>query len=220
MKIYKKTIFTTILFLICMTNTFAACTQEEINEFKKIENQYKITYEFNKDTKDYTLFIEAGGSDKYRFSTNSEEILQNCQVIDENKTNCYNVPKGEYTLEIVGRTETCQSTLKEIKIKLKGYNKFYNDPACEGIEEFVLCQETYDKEIEYETFLSRVNTYKKTKEKDNENKNNIKVEKENKILEYAKNHLFEIIIIAIFIILSIITIVITTKSIKKSRRLE
>ena len=97
---------------------------------------------------------------------------------------------------------------------------------CEGIEEFVLCQPTYDKEIDYDTFVSRVNTYKKTKQekvvdepqKETENKKiNVII---NNILKFIQDNLFTITIITVFAIAIIVTIILTAKKIKKSRRLE
>ena len=49
----KYLILTTMLSLLCINKTYAACTQQEINDFKKIEDEYKITYKFDKETKTY-----------------------------------------------------------------------------------------------------------------------------------------------------------------------
>lgn len=221
MKKYKYTIFTIILFLICISNTYAACTQEEINEFKKIEDQYKITYEFNKSTKDYTVTFDGVEPKKYVFSIKSGEPITNCKKINDYKTECYNVKKGNYIIETKGTTDSCKDTLKTITLNLKGYNKYHEDPMCDGIEEFVLCQETYDKEIDYDTFVSRVETYKRTKEKEKPILNEQKEETiQNKMIKYIKIHLLEIIVIILFVVLVFITTIVTAKSIKKSRRLE
>lgn len=223
MKKYKYFILTIILFLICISNTYAACTQEEINEFKKIEDQYKITYEFNKSTKDYTVTFDGVEPKKYVFSIKSGEPITNCKKINDYKTECYNVKKGNYIIETKGTTDSCKDTLKTITLNLKGYNKYHEDPMCDGIEEFVLCQETYDKEIDYDTFVSRVETYKRTKQKEEDNKPNIIEKKETKIeiiVKYLKENIIPLIIVFIFIILVIITIIVIAKSVKKSRRLE
>ena len=99
------------------------------------------------------------------------------------------------------------------------YNKLSEDPLCEGNEDFVLCNPSYDKEIDYDTFVSRLNTYKKNKGNNPSSSSN-SVKEENAIITYIKNNLVSIITITIFIILVIITIILTAKSIKKSRRLE
>ena len=219
MKIYKKTIFTTILFLTCITNTYAACTQEEIDEFKKIEDEYTIKYEFNKDTKDYTLYFSNPLKDKFSYFIETGEKMT-CTNIDDITIKCTGIKSNKYNIEILGTTDTCDEILKKTTLNLKEYNNYSNDPLCDGIEEFVLCQPTYDKEIDYDTFVSRINTYKKTKEnKEKENKVEIE-EEENKVILYIRGNLIKIIIITIFTILVLITVYTTIKSIRKSRRLE
>ena len=220
MKIYKKTIFTTILFLTCITNTYAACTQEEINEFKKIEDQYTVKYEFNKDTKDYTLTFNAPRMDEYSYQLNLDMNKVRFKNSTETSFTFSGILAGEYKFEIAGIKGECEDVLKTITLNLSEYNKFADDPLCEGIEEFVLCQPIYEKEIDYETFVSRVNTYKKSKEKKEQKQEPQQTAKENPVLEYIQENLIQIIIIVIFIILVIITTCVTIKSIRKSRRLE
>lgn len=220
MKIYKKTIFTTILFLICITNTYAACTQEEINEFKKIEDQYTVKYEFNNDTKDYNITFNYPQNEKYTYQRGAD--MENIKYVTNTDTSITysGLKPGEYQIEIIGISETCNDLLKKMTLKLAKYNNYSNDPLCEGIEEFVLCQPTYDKDIDYDTFVSRVNTYKKTKEKKEQNEQTNVAKEENKILSYIKDNIIPIIITIIFIILVLITTVLTVKSYRKSRRLE
>ena len=74
MKKNKKIILFTILSLLFSTNVYASCTEEEINDFKKIEDEYKITYEFNKETKDYTVIFTRKEPDKYDYYIDSTGI--------------------------------------------------------------------------------------------------------------------------------------------------
>lgn len=216
---YKYLLITTFLSFILLPNiTYADCTEEEIAHFKEIEDEYKITYEFNQETKSYTIKYKVPEPDMYDYISYIDEDAD-CRDLNENEFECYNIYPGEYDIEIVGQTETCGRIFKAITIKLAEYNNYSSDPLCKGIEEFVLCQPTYDKVITYEEFVSRVNVYKKTKanKKKEENK-----EKEiiKPILDYIEDNLFQIIVIIIFITIVIITIIITAKSIRKSRRLE
>lgn len=217
MKRKKYIALTLILSLLCIDKTYASCTQEELDEFKKIESQYKVTYEVNQATKDYTITFHTPAKEKFDFVIYTELDL-NCSKIDETKGECYNIPIDEYQLEIIGVTTTCNDTLKELTLKLPEYNTYADDPLCEGIEEFYLCQPTYEKEVDRETFESRVNTYRKTKAREEQTEENSK--EENAILEYIKDNLIQIIIIVVFIVLVIITTIITAKQIRKSRRLE
>ena len=222
MRKIKKTV---LLLLILLPNTvFAECTKEEINYFKRIENNYKINYEYNKDTKDYTVTFYSPEPDKYEYMIYSEkENFTNCDAVSEKETVCHNVQANEYYIEILGQTTTCTDALKDLTINLSRYNNFSEDPLCEGIEEFVLCQPTYDKELDYDTFVSRINTYKKTKQKEikediaNDKKDNQII---SNITNYLKENIFQIIIIIMFSVAIIVTIILTAKSMRKSRRLE
>lgn len=223
MKKNKYIILTLTLFLLNIQTTYAACTQEEIDAFKKIEDEYTVKYEFDKTSKTYTMYFNTPKPEKYRFQIYSE-VQVNCTNTEGNTKKCINFPAGPYDIEVIGVTNTCNDVLKQITLELPEYNKLSEDELCKGIEEFVLCSPTYDKEIDYDTFVSRVNTYKKTKEKEEKNKvGDEEPEDEtiaDKVLYYVKNNLVQIIIISVFIVLVIITTIITAKSIRKSRRLE
>lgn len=215
----KYLILTAMLSLLCINKTYAACTQEEINEFKKIEDEYKITYEFNLATKDYNVTIYNPYPDMYGYIPDEKIDLTKYISYTEKSITIGEVKPGKYEFKIISVTTECKN-LKTLKVSLSNYNAYYNDPMCKGIEEFYLCQPTYDKKIDRETFESRVNTYKNTKS--NKKEENIQQEekKENQIIKYIKENLLQIIIIVIFIILVIITTITTIISIRKSRRLE
>ena len=219
----KYIAFSMMLSLLCMNNVYADCTQETINEFKKIKDEYKVTYKFNKDSKDYTLLFDNPSPDLFDYVIYIPGKIK-CEDTNTTRTEsaCYNIPIDEYKIEVVGITETCKDVFKTITLKLPKYNNYSEDPLCEGIEEFVLCQPTYDKEIDYDTFVSRVNTYKttKNKEKVDESKNEKEISTIGKIIEYIQENIVNAIIITIFIVLLIISVIVLYDSSKKSRRLE
>lgn len=224
MKIYKYTIITFILFLLGISNTYASCTQEEINNFKKVEDEYTVKYEFDKVTKTYTIYFKMPTPDKYIFQIYSEQKLE-CIKMEDNTTKCIKFVPDEYEVEIIDATRVCSSPLKTINLKLPEYNKYSEDPLCKGVEEFVLCSPTYGKEIDYETFVSRVKTYKNTKLKQEQEQNTNK-EKEreenffNRMIKYIETNIIQIIVVIVFVLLLLLTAIITIKSIRKSRRLE
>ena len=216
-----------ILSIMNVNTISAACTQEEIDSFKKVEKKYTVKYEFDKTSKKYTMYFNNPNPDNYVYQIYSEVTID-CTVLGNGQTKCINFPSGSYDVDIKGNTASCKDVLKTITINLPEYNKFSDDPLCEGIEEFVLCSPTYEKEIDYESFVSRVKTYKKTKtqKEAQTNSNEDDGEKSNssifdsKLVNYIKENWIEITIIMVFIILVTITVVITAKSIRKSRRLE
>ena len=209
---------TIILSLFSINKTYAYCTQEEKDEFKKIEDDYKVTYEFNESSKDYTLYLTSSEYDKYYYQIYTDDELQ-CSPVDEKTVKCIHLKPDIYSIDVVGVTSTCNDILKEITLEI-AYNKYSEDPLCEGIEEFYLCQPTYGKEVDRETFESRINTYIRTKNKEKEEINNVEQPKENKILKLIKENLVQIIIVVIFLILLAITTIVTIQQSRKSRRLE
>ena len=162
----KYIIATFMLSLFSINKVSAYCTQEEKDGFKKVEEDYKVTYEFNKESKDYTIYFTSTEPEKYYYQIYTDDELK-CNTIDEETVKCIHFKPDYYSIDIVGVTSTCNDVLKEFTIKLS-YNKYWEDSLCEGIEEFYLCNPSYDKEVDRETFESRVNTYKKNQNNNDE----------------------------------------------------
>ena len=193
-------------------------------QFNKIKNEYTVKYEYDKTRETYDLYLKSSNPDMYYYKLFVTGDLQ-CETVDSKTVKCLDFEPGTYDIWITGQTETCNDALKEIKLKIPKYNKMSEDPLCEGIEEFVLCNPGYEKEIDYNSFVSRINTYKKNKQQNEEEVKEEKKDKkesiiDEKILNFLKNNIIEIIVISIFIILVIITAIVTIKSMRKSRRLE
>lgn len=213
----RKILLTLISFITFTPEIYAECTNEEVNAFKKISNEYKVTYEMNTESKLYNLTFYDPAPDKYTFVINGATD-GDFSIHDNNNYQYLGLSPGEYTVTIEGVTNTCKDVLKTINLSLPKYNKYTEDPLCKGIEEFVLCQSTYDKDIDYETFKQRVEVYKKTK-----TENNIKtddINKNNAIVNYFKNNIGQISLFTISLVLVIIVITLIAKRQKKSRRLE
>lgn len=216
----KYLIFLSLLFFLGLDNTYATCTKEEEKEFKRIKNNYTVKYEFDKTTKTYTLHFN--NPDKSRFGYVLYIVGDlNCTVND-NITTCPEFESGDYVFDIVGKTTTCNDTLKTINLHLPRYNAYSEDLLCQGLEDFYLCDPTYEKDIDRETFESRIANYKK--QLSNKEQEEPKEDKQNKtitsIKNFITNNLTSIIVITSFIILLTITVVMTIKSSRKSRWLE
>lgn len=211
-----------ILSLFSVENVYAEgeCTYENKKEFREYSKDFKVTYEFNLETKDYTVTTYNPKPDKYRYIISEVPFIIAKNETIENKTLYSNIPAGKYLIKVFENEGGCLSILKKIEIDMPQYNPYYQDPLCEGVEEFVLCQPTYKREINRETFEYRINDYKQKKEE----KIEIQMQKEKitkeKIFNYINDNIIQIIVIVIFIILVIITSIITIKMTRKSRRLE
>ena len=231
MKNLKYILITILFFLMLPLLVSADCE----SDFKKIENDFKATYEYNKNTDDFTITIIIPNYKNYMvLYQNSDEGKKTKIVLDGNTLTSIreNYKDSSYTYEIIGATAECKGkTLKKETMALKKYNKYADSDLCKGNEDFVLCQKEYDKEIDEETFKSRLETYEKSKENNSKDEdNNIDtntINKENNsnnifenIISYVKDNLFRVIAIAIFAVALIITIIMSIVSFKKSRRLE
>ena len=218
----KKIIMITLVSLIVNTNIiYAECTSKDTDYFKSIEDKYQTTYEFNKDTKTYTISLTYEDTSSFTYRIDGSGIDEKNIKFSDNKLLIDNLNSGQYTIYVIGASDSCNDVFKKETITLPQYNQYAYDPACEGIEEFALCSPTYDKYLDYNTFISRVNSYKKSKTNNDKPDNN--VEEKNTILEWLKNNYFYIIYAVIGIVVLLIIILII-KAIynneRKRRRLE
>ena len=221
MKKYICLLGTIISFILLPNIIYANCPEEVANHYREIKDEYTVEYEFNTETEDYTLNFYNPEPFNYEYAMMNFDKY-NCEHTTDKDYVCHNVPAGSAVVKIYTKDDSCDEPLEVITLELEKANNFSKDELCEGIEEFVLCQPTYDKEITYEEFVSRIKIYKKTKAKketeevtDNTSDNFI-----NKIISYVKDKLFIIIIAIIFIVAVTITVILMAKSIRKSRRLE
>lgn len=220
---------TLMLYLLSINKTYAStCTDSVRNEFNQIKNQYKITTSYNSENQTYNMKIETANTNKFGYVFTIEQEYS-CNKVSDTVTECTGLKPGiSFYARVIGMTNECNDLLKEEEIKLIKNNEYYGDPLCEGIEEFVLCQEMYDKEIDRETFEERVEIYKEKQEiKQEEEKQQTEKEQANKventinkIINYIKENLVQVLIVAIFIILVIITTIVTIITARKRRRLE
>lgn len=225
MKKHVSILITMLSFLLLPNITYADCTKEEIEHFKEIEDEYKITYKYNKETNDYILTMHQSISKDFTFLIDADlkmniSIEEGCIKEENGNIVCKTVQPGKYKMIIIGNTEKCQEMIKSIEVNIPRHNKLSDDPLCEGLEEFVLCDPEYDKEINYEDFVSRINTYKnsrKEKEKQAENKKN---NSDNIIINYIINNYQIILIVVTAAIAIVLIIILMAKNLKQSRRLE
>ena len=160
----KYLILTAMLSLLCVNNVHAnTCNMEIIRDFQEIKNIYEINYKYDVEKSSYTIILKYSTNPIYEYQIYNVENLE-CEKTNNKTKECYNFKPGKYSYEIYGKNNNCKQTVKVGDFEIKELKNYSNDPLCDGIEEFVLCQEDYYKDISYETFVSRVKTYIKTKE--------------------------------------------------------
>lgn len=221
----KYITLTVMLSLLGMNNVYAeSCNMEIIQDFQGIKNIYEIDYKYSIEQKSYTIILKYSTNSIYEYQIYDIENIE-CKKINNTTKECYNFKPGKYSYEVYGKNSSCKQTVKIGDFEIKELKNYSTDPLCDGIKEFVLCQGDYYKDMDYETFVSRVKTYKRTKQEKIEKENLQKQEEEKnktqkQIKTYIEENLIQIIIIIIFIILVTITSIVGYKTIRKSRRLE
>lgn len=236
MKKSKYIITAILLSLILCNQVHAACSQEQIKEFNKVAGKYKVTYEYDEKTEIYTVTFHNPNPALYDYQIRDLTGKATCRSSGTNIICTGKNLDTQLEYSVIGMTTSCNQELKSGTFEVEKeednqntYNKFSESELCEGIEEFVLCQKDYNKELTEEEFISRVESYKKqleeSKNKPNQQEQNNNDNKQKKdiladIINYLKNHITETIIVIVFIIIFTISTILTVKSIRKSRRLE
>lgn len=217
MKKGKSLRYALAIILLFPSNIYASCSNEERLEFNNIKDDFQVTYEYNNDLNNYAVTFVNPKPDSYEFVFKYDNREWTIISRDDENTTIHEIEPGNYKAWIQGKTDTCDSKLKIMDINLPRHNPYYGDSLCDGIEEFVLCQETYDKEISRELFESRVAAYKNSKlEAAKTDKNTSVIDR---ITRYAMDNMYEAIIYATVSVFAIVIIIYSIiRLVRKSRR--
>lgn len=216
----------TILAILLPLNVKADCQ----SDYKKIEDQFKASYKYNKDSDSFTITFVSPNYDRYMFQMITAEDIRNADFVTLGKqltVTLKNYKGSEYRYQIIAEYPECKDvSVYKSKLILKKYNAYADNSLCKGNEEFVLCQKDYEGELDDKTFQARIDAYieeknskeaEKVKKSDVKNTNETIIEKTSSFIE---ENTFLIIVVAIFIIALIIFTAIMIKNKMKSRRLE
>lgn len=235
MKHIKEILFLISLAVILPVEVYADCA----SDFKEVEKDFKVSYEYNKDTDDFTITMISPDYERYGFYCDDKAAIAKMQNRISGKKMIVTIPNyknSEFMYGIVPSYGECFGKTVLVKtISLVTYNPYADNPKCQGNEDFVLCQKDYNEDIEEDEFNSRIETYEKTKEQEEEIPSDSKITpsegkdtKEkvtiknlfNKIVDYIVEHKVETIIIGVLVIALIIGIIIYVRKVIKSRRFE
>lgn len=229
MKKLVRLLLLNILLIIVPTIAYADCE----SEFKEVESEFSISYEYNTSNKSYTITLVNPDYNKYSFVFNNTEEIENANMsVDGTKlTAVISNYKGEsYPYKISGVVNECAGIiLKNEVFVLKKVNKYADSPLCEGNEEFVLCQKDYGKEIDEATFESRIKQYEKAKEAGDtvidddipsKNKDEPTTSTIQSIIKIVKEHKWIVGVAIGVLIIIILSVVLIVKREMKRRRLK
>lgn len=193
----KKFIILLCLLFIFPNVVSASCTDQEIVKMNKLASNVKFTPIFDENTEKYNLIIsnlspllyfkDLRNGNVYYYSS-SEIILYG-----------YN-PNESYRFKFYSNIPACSgSNVLSKYFTFPGYNKWYKDPICNGLEEQKFCQKWTKYNYSAEEIVKLVEDYKNSL-KDNE-ENNKKEEQlgfYDKLFRFYLNYYY--IILPLFII--------------------
>ena len=201
------------------------CTKEEINTLKQEANKIKVTYKHLGSNVDdegtvvdymFSLTFSNINDDMYiRIDDYNEEWKE----VKDNKITIDKIATGKYKFSVY--SNNCQEKIGDINVKLPKFNSYSLDPLCAGIntDEFPLCSKYLEYQPSYETFVKKIEEYKKAQEvKTDDNK----ITKENtftKILNQVLDFItkYQIYIISALTVILIILGILIIGSKKKKR---
>lgn len=225
MKKIKYILFTFLILSLSILSVNAECTKEEINTLKQEANKIKVTYKHLGSNVDdegtvvdymFSLTFSNINADMYiRIDDYNEEWKE----VKNNKITIDKIATGKYRFTVY--SNSCQEKIGNINVKLPKFNSYSLDPLCDGIntDEFPLCSKYLEYQPSYETFIKKIEEYKKTQEIKPDDNNNTDDSTFTKILNQIINFItkYQIYIISALTVILIILVILIIGSKKKKR---
>jgi len=220
----KKIMFLIITFMCSINYVYADCSSEDIKKYKTQVENVEITYmvrepelgEFGMINGIIDLIIQNLPEGFYIYSSYYDS---NYYVSDweDGIIYMYDHLYGNYSFDIY--SEFCPSKkVKSIQFKVPRYNPYSEDELCNDITEGALdvCEPWYDYDLDYDTFVQKVEEYKNKHIPKPEEKPNWFTQLLNDIMIFASTYSIYIMS-GIVVLVIIITMVIINR---KRGRLE
>lgn len=207
MKKIKIMLIVFILMLINYENVLAECSSEEVQVLKekasnieiKLELQENVEGEFgyydthnliiNNMTEEFFIYSEYDGQSYGIRDANSEG-----QII------FVDYMFGKHLFKIY--SQKCGMLISIMEVDVPRYNSFFKDPLCEGIsgDDLAVCNKWYDGDLNYESFKSAVENYKR---ENNEDEKDMK--------SFISDNVLKILVLSGAVILMIVVLVVLRK---------
>ena len=200
----RYALFLLITLFVLPSKIKAICNDSEVSLMQQYSKDVTYNYTYVEKNDNVTFDITF---------TNLKNILSIKNPLDNNYYTDYNEvtfkglqPNKEYTFEIHS-TGLCPTTaIKTLYIKMPGYNKYYKDKICEGLDDFKYCQKWINLPFGYDRLKSEIDNYKKKQEKQEEKntKNDLNQIKKYISMIFSKNGL---VVLSIVITLGVVIMV-------------
>lgn len=199
MKQRKKLYFLILCISICFpNNVFAArCDNSEKVNLSSLAQNIAFTYDYveeNHQVSFYIIFTNLQPGLKIKDVANNKEYYYNGSELI-----LYGYEPGKnYRFDVYADTE-CKSRLYSHYVTLPGYNSYYDDAICNGVNASI-CQKWVTINYDYSTFVNEVNKYKQTN-----NDDSIKEEEQHVLGIY--DYIFQFLMEYYYIVFPIIIVV-------------
>lgn len=136
----------------------AMCTNEDKLKFQELARNITANYEYVEENGDVTFTIKFNNIPEgfiiYNFTDDKKYENPGSELVvpaEKNKSYKFNIFTSDIACHL--------SPLHNIYITVPGYNKYYNDDLCEGIEDYKLCYKWLNMTMEYDDWKKEVNKY-------------------------------------------------------------
>lgn len=164
----KKKIIIFLLMLIIPTNNIEGfyCKYSDIAKYKGLASNITTFYEYieNENNLTFSITLVNLNENLYIVDATSDEKY----YYDNNELTIYDYEPGQVVkYKVYSTDENCANeVLYTIRVILPDYNPFYMDPVCDGISNYVFCQKWYKNNLDYDSFVAKVNSYKESLNKE------------------------------------------------------
>ncbi len=214
MKKIKYVLFVLIMLFAINVKAENHCDSKELARIKEIAKKVEFDYDYKMEDNKAVFSISAMNlNDDIKVLIVDNYYNQNYREFKNegsNKGTLNNFKEGErvsITISAYVPNWCSGKTVLTKTIKLPYYNYFYSEEKCKGYEDFKYCKQLIDSNITEESFENQLAAYKKTKEKNEEQK----IEEEPSAMRY-------IIIGVISLIVAVGAIILIMRNISRIKK--
>lgn len=176
----KKYFFLFLLLFLLPTNIKAGCSVEEKVRLKSLASNMNFSYTYVMHDNSYVSFNITISNLHPDLYIDDKYHAQTIYYNDSKETTINEYDPGmSIQYDIVSNYGACQGeTIFTNYVTLPSYNYYYNDPICEGIEDYSLCKKWSTVSLDYEKFKTTVQKYKDSLKKEDKKQEEQKEEED------------------------------------------
>lgn len=191
------------------------CKYSEIAKYKGLAANISTAYSYQEKDNNVTFSITLVNLNEELYIVDTSSNKRYDYKMDEITISDYK-PGQTIKYNVYATNENCSSDLLyTIRVNLPDYNPYYSDPLCEGLENYIYCKKWYKHNLSYKAFKDKVETYRKSLNRNITIEEEIESSDENILLKLIIDlwiNYYYIILLVIIIVCSIVIYNINKKS--------